>query len=199
MRTLMLRDWLRLLRANRIGLLAAAVALSSALVILLPATLPVPLREASANPWSVLWAIPALVMPFVASPGVDFMLRALPFRLEVQRLIVVAACVWLAVAAIVTIGLITGQPVDVGLRNLLGCIGVSLMITTVLAGDIAALLLFVTITVAWVFGREPYTGQPYPWVLLLTPATWLQVASAGLVACAGALVWARYGAYGGRR
>lgn len=193
-----LRDWLRMLRTLGIGRLGVCLGLSCVLAVVLPGSVPVPLREASANPWSVVWAIPAVAMPIAVDSRFDFMARTLPFRLELQRLFAVGTFLLIAATAVVLTGLATTQPVEVGLRNLLGCFAVSLLVATLLVGDIASLLLFVGVLVVWVFGREPITSQPYGWAVLLHPATWTQVVGAGVLCCLAGGCWARIGPRGAR-
>jgi hypothetical protein len=190
--------WLQLLRVGRVGLFVRCLVIVGLLAVTVPPKVAVPLRDVSDSPWSMLWTIPGMVMPFVLDPRLDFMLRALPLRQEVQRLVIVVACLGVSVPMVLVLGAVTVQPIDVGLRSLLFFLALALMFTILLRGEIVALLLFVAALIAWIFGRDAVTGLPHDWAWLIRPASLAHVATALVMYCVAGLAWALAGSRGGR-
>ncbi|MDP3890045.1 hypothetical protein [Nocardioides sp.] len=178
---------------GRVPAFAVALLVLALLVLLLPERVPIPLRELSADPWTVLCVVPAMALPHVLSPRYDHMLAVLPTRIESLRAVVAGTCVSLTVVTIGGLAVLADHSLTVGLRNALGAMALCLLLCIVMSGEQVGVGLFAVAVAVWMFGRDSIGGEVEGWALLMLPATPMQVVVAGGLCLLAGLAWVRWG------
>lgn len=188
-------DW----RSRRLGVFLFGTAVTGVFSLLAPPEAPVILRDLSADPWQIIWCLPACFLPMCMDPGLDYMEDHLARSPASRRLGILLACCVAVSGSVAMVGTVSDRSLGTAFMSFCFAASVAVMAAVVLGMSSAVSVTFTVVLAVWVFGISETSNQPYAWAVLIRPPTPPLAAAAFSILTAVSSLWVFHGTASKRR